>query len=927
MNANRSLLQTFTPRPTALVLLTALILPAALAAPAPLGGTVPANHPANKSAPIPMDQVGTVAGKQYKGDGLSVAATPGGARLRCVFQKLEGHVTREGLWLTSTAEGAKGERFRVVAVAVGRDEQGEQASSPAPTLSRAPESLGSRGRSPSRNSGALPPAGEVALADQVVRLIRPVVTEEYSVSVDGVRQDFIVAERPEGTGQLRVELAVTGAKVEPLMDGARLVLDGSGRKIAYSRLRATDAQGKELTAHIEVVSGILPDGQGAHPAARTSAANPSMPWLSDTPESAALEASLLRQARRPVATRLAVVVDDADALYPVRIDPTFSDDNWISLGGLPGANNSVYAAVADGGGNLYIGGDFTIVGDVMANRVAKWNGSTWSALGSGMNSTVYALALSGSDLYAGGRFTTAGGSAANYIAKWNGSTWSALGSGMWGFTPCVSALAVSGSDLYAGGDFTVAGGSTADYIAKWNGSAWSALGAGMSDQVYALAVSGSTLYAGGNFTTQRGGPANYIAQWNGSEWSALGAELNDRVLALAVSGSDLYAGGGFTMAGGSAANYIAKWNGSVWSNLGSGLGSGIGGNSPAVYALAVSGSDLYAGGIFATAGGDAANCIAKWNGSTWSALGAGMGSAYPYVWALAVSGGDLYAGGLFTTAGGSAANHIAKWNGSAWSALGAGTDGSVSALAVLGSDLYACGYFITAGGSAANYIAKWNGTAWSALGSGLGSGSYPSVNALAVSGSDLYAGGDFSTAGGSPARSIAKWDGSAWSALGEGIIGVVHALGVSGTDLYAGGVFSTTGGSAGNYIAKWNGNAWSALGSGADNLVYALAVSGTNLYAGGYFTTAGNKVSAYAALAHISAAGGRFGSVGYSPAMGCRFTFSDATLGQPYRIQSCWSLAGGHWADLIGFNYPGPVMITDFSALRATNKFYRAVTP
>ena len=43
---------------------------------------------------------------------------------------------------------------------------------------------------------------------------------------------------------------------------------------------------------------------------------------------------------------------------------------------------------------------------------------------------VYALAVSGSDLYAGGYFTTAGGSAANDIAKWNGSSWSALGSGM-----------------------------------------------------------------------------------------------------------------------------------------------------------------------------------------------------------------------------------------------------------------------------------------------------------------------------------------------------------------------------------------------------------------------------------------------------------------------------------------------------------------
>jgi hypothetical protein len=41
--------------------------------------------------------------------------------------------------------------------------------------------------------------------------------------------------------------------VEPLADGARLVLENSGRKIAYSRLRVTDAMGKELTARMEVV--------------------------------------------------------------------------------------------------------------------------------------------------------------------------------------------------------------------------------------------------------------------------------------------------------------------------------------------------------------------------------------------------------------------------------------------------------------------------------------------------------------------------------------------------------------------------------------------------------------------------------------------------------------------------------------------------
>src|SRR5437763_432734 len=95
---------------------------------------------------------------------------------------------------------------------------------------------------------------------------------------------------------------------------------------------------------------------------------------------------------------LVVWVNDADAADPVPIAPAFSDANWMSMGGIPGLNGEVVAAVVVSAGDLFTGGNFTAVGDVVANRIAKWDGSSWTALASGMNGDVLALAVSGSDL-------------------------------------------------------------------------------------------------------------------------------------------------------------------------------------------------------------------------------------------------------------------------------------------------------------------------------------------------------------------------------------------------------------------------------------------------------------------------------------------------------------------------------------------------
>ncbi|MEW6060871.1 MAG: LamG-like jellyroll fold domain-containing protein, partial [Bacteroidota bacterium] len=352
------------------------------------------------------------------------------------------------------------------------------------------------------------------------------------------------------------------------------------------------------------------------------------------------------------ATYIGGVFTTAGGFTVNRIAKRGTDDgNWYPLG--LEMNGIVRAAVFIGS-DLYVAGEFTKVpGDVSASRIAKWNGSTWSALGSGVDSTVYSLAVIGSTLYAGGLFTTAGGSSANYIAQWNGSTWSALGTGMDGY---VTSLTVIGSDLYAGGSFGTAGGTSAAGIAKWNGSSWSSLGSGVDGGVNALVVIGTDLYVAGGFSTAGGTSANNIAKWNGSSWSALGSGIDWYVYALAVIGTDLYAGGGFTTAGGTSANYIAKWNGSSWSALGSGM-NGL------VYSLTVNDDQLYAGGYFTTAGSSSANAVAKWDGAGWSGLGSGLGgTSQPTVYAIAANGDNVYVGGSFANAGTKQSHYIAHWN-------------------------------------------------------------------------------------------------------------------------------------------------------------------------------------------------------------------------------------------------------------------------
>lgn len=215
-----------------------------------------------------------------------------------------------------------------------------------------------------------------------------------------------------------------------------------------------------------------------------------------------------------------------------------------------GRSNVVFALAKDGSGNLYAGG---------LDGVGQWNGSTWTELGTiAAGDTIFALAVIGSTLYVGGNFTQIGGVSANYLAKWDGGSWTAVDPV--GMNGPVRALAVHGTDLIAGGLFTTAGGTTVNYLARWDGNTWHAFGTGMNGPVYALHSYGGILYVGGAFTQAEGHPVNGIASWNGSTWTGYGdgIQIGKAVYAIGVGNEGIYIGGSFLTVGGKVSSLFGK---------------------------------------------------------------------------------------------------------------------------------------------------------------------------------------------------------------------------------------------------------------------------------------------------------------------------------------------------------------------------------
>ncbi|MBX3377256.1 MAG: hypothetical protein KF678_09680 [Phycisphaeraceae bacterium] len=141
---------------------------------------------------------------------------------------------------------------------------------------------------------------------------------------------------------------------------------------------------------------------------------------------------------------------------------------------VPGAPSNNVIALSSYRGRLIAGGAFSSIWTPgqPGEHIAAWDGTSWGPLGAGVSGTICALTTFDPDgpgplpeyLIAGGLFSFAGGVPASRIAAWDGTSWTALGSGVNGE---VLSLCVYQNQLYVGGYFTLAGGQASPFLARW----------------------------------------------------------------------------------------------------------------------------------------------------------------------------------------------------------------------------------------------------------------------------------------------------------------------------------------------------------------------------------------------------------------------------------------------------------------------------
>ena len=478
-------------------------------------------------------------------------------------------------------------------------------------------------------------------------------------------------------------------------------------------------------------------------------------------------------------------------------------------------------------GELIATGQFTSAGGVPVNNIARWNGSIWQSLGTGLNANGFGLAVLGNDLYVGGNFTLAGGVPnTRGVARWDGANWHPVGNGT---LFAVGDLVAYNGDIVAAGGFVVTlGGQQVIGLARFDTATqqWGAMdggflgGSGASN----FAVYNDELIAVGFFRRIADRTASGIARWSDAtqSWDRFGRGFNWTPSDFTTYRGDLIATGVFESAGDVEARGVARWDGEEWHPLGGGIDNLP---MPITDCLTVYNDELYVGGHFfyADGGNVPVHHIAKWNGDTgtWSDVGGGVsGSEIPRIHAMAVYNGDLIIAGDFTVAGGMPCFNIARWDGKQFHAMGAGV-GQVFSMAVYNGELYVSVF------TGLNGMQRWDGAQWHAVPGGFNGFSMTVFNGKLISG----------------AQTPHAYNGSTWTPLPgwswnpNGIGLIISGYAVFNGELVVAGMFEDPAGiTDSDHLVRFDGTTWKSMATDrgtTDSITSGIWVHNGYLITGG----------------------------------------------------------------------------------------------
>jgi hypothetical protein len=511
---------------------------------------------------------------------------------------------------------------------------------------------------------------------------------------------------------------------------------------------------------------------------------------------------------------------------------------WYRVGTFLISSGLVYIdAMIEFGGFLIVAGLFDEVDGSPHSGFAVYDGSSWSSLAggpAGPGQRVTSLCIWQGDLVAAGDFTVAGGGVADRIARWTGTSWVPIGAGL---PDAAESMLEFDGELWAGFWSSVAGSE----VRRWDGVNWIDSGAGVTDLTWFFSSSSrgildlaefdGQIYLGGSFETGYTSPGFMAGRWNGSSWETFG-ELNGygedfggtfAFNVLVPWGSRLVLAGYFPFVAGHDIENIAAWTGTTFERV---ADDELGLDRYA-YALASAPDGVVVAGNFDEAGTLNTGPIARWDGAVWNAYGALESDRIDgSVLCLEFDGTDLLAGGGITMPDATTAS-VARWDGVSWSRLGDGSESSAQELIWFDGTLVAAMF---------DDVREWNGTTWGVLGTGLPVDA--GIVALAVYEGQLHAAGGLDYSG-YPDVALFRLDGGVWTSLaptGTHSSGRAGSMTVHEGSLLVAGDIDGVGEIASPGLINWDGISWSAkTTSMASSWVRVVASTSQGLVIGGSF--------------------------------------------------------------------------------------------